>query len=128
MAHSGYASVGHILKNHTSDNDKAKIHTLRELCKLFLDHFSDKKMLKDSLIYKFDLFYGSIQPTVESFTKYVRSFLKKPGVDDYFIELKLEELIWKNFKPVKGCIGAEDLNRKSVAKGKTTTAYPRATY
>ena len=67
MANSGFVSIGHLLfGEESSDHDRISI--LREVCKKFSANFTLALNGADC-IYRFDLFFGSVKPTVESFHK-----------------------------------------------------------
>ena len=66
MANSGFVSIGHLLFCESSDHDRISI--LREVCKKLAENFTLALNGADC-IYRFDLFFGSVKPTVESFHK-----------------------------------------------------------
>ena len=69
MANTGYVSIGHLTRLMSDEN---KIQVLRDFCKVLTQEISDSYINKDSLIYRFDLFFSNVKPTVESFTKVSR--------------------------------------------------------
>ena len=72
MANTGYVSIGHLTRLMSDEN---KIQVLRDFCKVLTQEISDSYINKDSLIYRFDLFFSNVKPTVESFTKVSRKLL-----------------------------------------------------
>ena len=74
MANSGYVSIGHLTRLMSDEN---KIQVLRDFCKVLTQEISDNYINKDSLIYRFDLFFSNVKPTVESFTKVSRKLENK---------------------------------------------------
>ena len=66
MANTGYVSVGHLIRLMSDEN---KTQVLRDFCKVLTQEVSENCINKDSLIYRFDLFFSKVKPTVESFTK-----------------------------------------------------------
>ena len=66
MATTGYVSIGHLIRLMSDEN---KIQVLRDFCKVLTQEISETCINKDTLIYRFDLFFSNVKPTVESFTK-----------------------------------------------------------
>ena len=94
MSNSGFVSVGHLLFGESSDHDRISI--LREVCKKLAENFTLALNGADC-IYRFDLFFGSVKPTVESFSKFLTSFLLKSKEEESILELKIEYFIWKHY-------------------------------
>jgi hypothetical protein len=69
MAHSAYASIGHLI--YQKQNDIEKTSKLREFCKKILQNLTENLVQGESCVYQFDLFFESIKPTVESFGKVI---------------------------------------------------------
>ncbi len=70
MAFSGFASVGHILQGLTGPAEKTA--RLRNFCKTASRNLGSEVIDSTSCLYKFDLFFDSIQPTVDSFSKVLK--------------------------------------------------------
>merc|ERR1712156_1054429 len=94
MATTGYVSIGHLIRLMSDEN---KIQVLRDFCKVLTQEISETCINKDTLIYRFDLFFSNVKPTVESFTKFLTCFIKKPTTEDYFFQFAIENLIWKAY-------------------------------
>ena len=80
MANTGYVSIGHLTRLMSDEN---KIQVLRDFCKVLTQEISDSYINKDSLIYRFDLFFSNVKPTVESFTKVSRKLENKQTSHSY---------------------------------------------
>ena len=94
MSNSGFVSVGHLLFGESSDHDRISI--LREVCKKLAENFTLALNGADC-IYRFDLFFGSVKPTVESFHKFLTSFLLKSKEEENILELKIEYFTWQHY-------------------------------
>ena len=56
MANTGYVSIGHLTRLMSDEN---KIQVLRDFCKVLTQEISESYINKDSLIYRFDLFFSN---------------------------------------------------------------------